>query len=107
MTEFYCVRDDKSFCEGVNHLEAAVVFKSWADAEPFASTECPGQTFVGVIVDDDRTAAGADGRCVEVEWRVVVRFPSRQCWGYVRLSEEVERELGLGYQHVPEVVGKR
>ena len=107
MTEFYSVRDDKSLCEGVNYLEAAVVFKSWADAESFASTKCPGQTFVGIVVDDDGTASGADGCGVKVEWRVVVRFPSRHCWGEVQLSEEVERELGLGYQHVPEVVGKR
>ena len=66
MPEFYCVRDDERLCEGVNNLEAAVVFEGWADVEPIASTTGPGQVFVGLVVDDDGTATGADRCGIEV-----------------------------------------
>ncbi len=67
MTEFYCVRDDERLCEGVNYLEAAIVFEGWADVKPVAATKGPGQACVGFAVDDDRAAGGADGGGVKVE----------------------------------------
>ena len=96
MAEFDVVRDDERLGEGVNCLEAAIVFESWADVEPVAATKGPGQAFVGFVVDDDRAAGGADGGGVKVEGCIVVRLPSGDCWGGVGLSKEVESEFGLG-----------
>ena len=62
-------------------MEAAIVFESWADVEPVAATKGPGQAFVGVVVDDDRAATGADGSGIEVEGSLVVEFPGRHVRG--------------------------
>ena len=75
MAKFYCVGDDKSLGEGIHHLKAAVMLEGRADAEAVATTESPGFAFAWLVVDDDGTAAGANGCSIEVERCIVVALP--------------------------------
>jgi len=75
MAKFYCVRDDKSLGEGIHHLKAAVMLEGRADAEAVSTTESPGFAFAWLVVNDDGTAAGANGCSIEVERCIVVALP--------------------------------
>ena len=52
-------------------------------------------------MDDDRASEGSNGRGVKVDWDVVVLLGGHGK-GNIELTEEVERELGLGKELVPQ-----
>ena len=74
MAGFNSVVDKEGFGGGVNNLEALVVFQGGDDIEAVAGAEVLGGLGVGLVVDKDAAADGAEGGGVEVEGAIEV-FP--------------------------------
>ena len=99
------VEDEGCLGGGIDNLEAAVVLEGGANGETSAAAVvlCLAGTRLGV--DDDRAAERGDGRGVEVE-RAVNVFPGVDGGGDVGLAEEVECQLGLSQEFVPQEFGE-
>ena len=104
--DFDGVGDEDCLGGGINDLEAAVVFEDGADGEASAAAVVPYFVGTRLGVDDDRAAERGDGRGVEFE-RTVEFLPGGDDGGDVGLPEEVERQLGLGEELVPQELGER
>jgi hypothetical protein len=57
-------------------------------------------------VNDDRATTRTEGRSIEVERCLVVVLPGRHGRGDGGLTEEIESELSLWKEFVPQVVGE-
>ena len=77
----------------------------WDYVEASVVVEVPGFLGDGFILVYDAVSNGEKGGGVVVEWSFEL-FPSRLLWGQCVLVEEIEGELGLVEELVPEVVGK-
>ena len=104
--DFVGVGDEDGLAGGINDLKAAVVLEGGANGEASAAAVVPCLAGTRLGVDDDRAAERGDGRGVEVERTVEVRLGG-DGGGDVGLSEEVERQLGLGEGLVPQELEER
>ena len=89
---------------GVQELESTVVEEIWDNVKSVVTTEVPGFTLYGPVVDDEGASKRAEWSGIKVEGAVVV-FPGRNGGVQGILAEKFQVELVLREQLVPQVVG--
>ena len=82
------------------------MFECGSNVEPAAAAKVPCFADAWFVVDDDGASNRSQRGGIKVEGAVEV-LPCRYFWGESGLLEEVESELGLGEEMIPEKVGER
>ncbi len=85
---------------------AAVVGKGWAKGEGAIPVRGPSVAVVGTVKGKTELAGGVKGVGSEVIWEVVYAGPGRERGIRAPGTQEVEGDLGIGEETVPEVVRK-
>ena len=80
------------------------MFECGSNVEPAAAAEVPSFADACFVVDYDGASNWSQRGDIKVEGAVEV-LPFIHCWGESGLLEEVESELGLGEEMIPEKVG--
>ena len=106
MTEFDCVGDGHGLVFSIDNVLTAVVIERRSSTKTMFSAEIPRFPAAWLFVNDDRDAKRAKGRGVVVEWTAMQIFPRALAWIHSGLAQEVEGELGLLEEFIPQVFGK-
>ena len=105
MEKLGCVGVTQCFGHSVHHVEAAIVAEDGANFEALAAVEVPRLAVVRFVADDDGASQWSNWCGVKVEGEIEM-LPRGHLGGEGLLPQEVQSELCLWYQVVPEIVGK-
>ena len=81
------------------------MFRGWPEIPSVGAVNRPGASDTGLLVNDDASAGGSEGRLIEVECSVELCLGG-EAWINAGLAKEIERQGALGNEAAPQVHGK-